>query len=29
LPYDVTVPLWSDGADKQRWVFVPEAETVE
>ena len=29
LPYSVTVPLWSDGADKQRWVFVPPGETVE
>lgn len=28
LPYTVTVPLWSDGADKQRWLFVPPGETV-
>src|SRR5207245_1871206 len=23
IPYDVNVPLWSDGADKQRWVSLP------
>lgn len=28
LPYDVTVPLWSDGAEKHRWLFVPPGETV-
>ncbi len=28
LPYDVTVPFWSDDADKRRWVFVPPGETV-
>jgi uncharacterized repeat protein (TIGR03806 family) len=28
VPYDVTVPLWSDGADKRRWLFVPPGETV-
>lgn len=26
LPYDVAVPLWSDGADKRRWLFVPPGE---
>lgn len=29
LPYAVTVPLWSDEASKQRWVFVPPGEKVE
>jgi uncharacterized repeat protein (TIGR03806 family) len=24
IPYDVIVPFWSDGADKLRWVSVPE-----
>lgn len=28
LPYDVTVPFWSDGADKRRWLFVPPGERV-
>lgn len=28
VPYTVTVPLWSDGAEKQRWLFVPPGETV-
>jgi uncharacterized repeat protein (TIGR03806 family) len=28
LPYDVTVPLWSDGAEKRRWLFVPPEQTV-
>ncbi|MCX4240495.1 PQQ-dependent sugar dehydrogenase [Paraliomyxa miuraensis] len=27
IPYDVTVPLWSDGADKRRWLYVPSGET--
>lgn len=26
LAYDVAVPLWSDGADKRRWLFVPPGE---
>lgn len=25
-PYEVNSPLWSDGADKQRFVFIPEGE---
>lgn len=29
VPYAVTVPFWSDGADKRRWVFVPPGEVVE
>lgn len=23
VPYDIQSPLWSDGADKKRWVYVP------
>ncbi len=29
LPYGVTVPFWSDGANKQRWVYVPPDEIVQ
>ncbi len=25
IPYDVNVPLWSDGADKQRWMALPDS----
>jgi uncharacterized repeat protein (TIGR03806 family) len=28
IPYDVNVPLWSDGADKQRWLAVPDGKTI-
>ncbi len=28
LPYDVNVPFWSDGAGKQRWVYVPPGELI-
>src|SRR5262249_19794562 len=28
IAYDVNSPLWSDGADKARWVFVPEGAKV-
>jgi hypothetical protein len=28
-PYEVRVPLWSDGAHKQRYIFVPPNETVK
>ncbi|MCA9704250.1 MAG: PQQ-dependent sugar dehydrogenase [Myxococcales bacterium] len=28
LPYDVTVPLWSDAATKRRWLFVPPDQVV-
>ena len=24
IPYDVNVPFWSDGADKQRWLALPD-----
>ncbi len=27
LPYDINLPFWSDGADKQRFVAVPDGET--
>ncbi len=29
IPYEVNMPLWSDGADKQRWMALPEGETIE
>ena len=29
IPYDVNVPLWSDGADKQRFIALPERGRVE
>jgi uncharacterized repeat protein (TIGR03806 family) len=28
IPYDVTVPLWSDGAAKQRWIVLPPGERI-
>ncbi|MFT4624250.1 MAG: hypothetical protein ACI8PZ_002909 [Myxococcota bacterium] len=28
VPYSVAAPLWSDGADKQRWLAIPEGEVV-
>ena len=28
VPYDLNVPFWSDGADKQRWACVPPGEMV-
>lgn len=28
LPYDVVMPFWSDGADKQRWLSVPEGQRI-
>jgi uncharacterized repeat protein (TIGR03806 family) len=28
LPYDVNVPFWSDGAQKQRWVYAPPGELI-
>lgn len=28
IPYSVNVPLWSDGADKQRWIALPRAASV-
>ena len=29
IEYDVNVPLWSDGATKQRWIGVPDNSKVE
>ncbi|UJR79525.1 c-type cytochrome domain-containing protein [Sandaracinus amylolyticus] len=29
LPYDVRVPLWSDGAEKERFVALPDDERLE
>jgi uncharacterized repeat protein (TIGR03806 family) len=28
LEYAINVPFWSDGADKRRWMFVPEDATI-
>ena len=28
IPYDVNAPLWSDGADKQRWFAIPAGTTI-
>jgi uncharacterized repeat protein (TIGR03806 family) len=28
IPYDVRAPLWSDGADKKRWLALPEGQSV-
>ncbi|HEU4617919.1 MAG TPA: PQQ-dependent sugar dehydrogenase [Gammaproteobacteria bacterium] len=28
IPYDVAAPFWSDGADKERWLAVPDGTTV-
>ncbi|MBX3212660.1 MAG: PQQ-dependent sugar dehydrogenase [Labilithrix sp.] len=28
IAYSVNSPLWSDGADKSRWLFVPEGEKI-
>jgi uncharacterized repeat protein (TIGR03806 family) len=28
IPYDVNSPLWSDGADKQRWFAIPDGQTI-
>jgi uncharacterized repeat protein (TIGR03806 family) len=29
IPYAVNVPLWSDGADKERWLALPEGGRIE
>lgn len=29
LPYEIRSPLWSDGADKQRWVSVPDNRPID
>ena len=28
VPYDLNVAFWSDGADKSRWIAVPEGKIV-
>ncbi|MGZ6094746.1 MAG: PQQ-dependent sugar dehydrogenase, partial [Polyangiales bacterium] len=28
VPYEITAPLWSDGAVKQRWISVPEGQHI-
>lgn len=28
ISYDVTAPLWSDGADKQRYFAIPDGKTI-
>lgn len=28
LAYEINVPFWSDGADKRRWMFLPEDATI-
>jgi uncharacterized repeat protein (TIGR03806 family) len=28
IPYDVAAPLWSDGADKQRYFAIPDGKTI-
>lgn len=28
IPYTVTSPLWSDGADKERWLALPDGKTM-
>jgi len=29
IPYDVNAPLWSDGADKQRFMALPDGATID
>jgi uncharacterized repeat protein (TIGR03806 family) len=29
IPYEINVSFWSDGADKQRWIGVPDGSTIE
>jgi len=28
IPYDVAAPLWADGAQKRRWVAIPDGKTI-
>lgn len=28
IPYTVNVPLWSDGAEKERWMALPDGQTI-
>ena len=29
IPYSVNMPLWSDAADKDRWMALPDGETIQ
>jgi hypothetical protein len=29
IPYAVAAPLWSDGADKERWLALPNGTTIQ
>lgn len=29
IPYSVTAPFWSDGADKSRWLALPDGTTID
>lgn len=29
IPYDVNASLWSDGAEKRRWMALPDGETID
>ncbi|MEL7447998.1 MAG: PQQ-dependent sugar dehydrogenase, partial [Pseudomonadota bacterium] len=29
IPYDVNAALWSDGADKRRWLAIPDGTTID
>ncbi len=29
IPYEINAPFWSDGADKERWLAVPEGSQLE
>lgn len=28
IPYEINVPFWSDGADKERWMALPDGTTI-
>jgi uncharacterized repeat protein (TIGR03806 family) len=28
IPYDINAPFWSDGADKERWLALPDGATI-
>jgi uncharacterized repeat protein (TIGR03806 family) len=29
IPYDINVPFWSDGADKERWYAIPDGTAID
>lgn len=29
IPYDITAPFWSDGADKERWYAIPDGTAID